>query len=396
MRKLLRKNKNRNDNPPPAPPAPAAPAALATAPPAAPPTAPPAALATAPPAAPAAPVPPAAPAADVPAAAPAAPAPAVAPAADVPADAPARVVDDTSAVDKEIPPTEQQTKQTFNNKSAENTTKVLNKVNFSQARKLSDKYAAQLVDSAERYGKRITVDKIKEKLGTDLFRNLKQTSLKYFFDFVSKYSNTSMEIINNVFKSASIDLEEDGLSGILSAKNRMRGNIMLVFLLDRLNFALTNPETRKNLLDVTQSLQQFTNETFMAVITTIRENKEVLEQTIENFRPIIKDFIITTVGALIQGLMVAIAASGPLGAPANLWFQGSKVVNEIAPKLGRFSENVGDVIDKYDNLLASLSEKGEKPLQKFREIKDKINNFTNLIPSIQQDAALIEAMNKSV
>ena len=134
----------------------------------------------------------------------------------------------------------------------------------------------------------------------------------------------------------------------------------------------------------------------MAVITTIRENKEVLEQTIENFRPIIKDFIITTVGALIQGLMVAIAASGPLGAPANLWFQGSKVVNEIAPKLGRFSENVGDVIDKYDNLLASLSEKGEKPLQKFRDIKDKINNFTNLIPSIQQDAALIEAMNKTV
>ena len=110
----------------------------------------------------------------------------------------------------------------FNSKTAENTTKTLNKINFSRSRELSDKYASQIVDSAERYGKTITIDKIKEKLGADLFRNLKQTSLKYFFDFVSKYSNTSIDVINDVFKSASIDLEEDGLAGVLSAKNMNR------------------------------------------------------------------------------------------------------------------------------------------------------------------------------
>src|SRR6056300_1727034 len=126
-------------------------------------------------------------------------------------------------------------KQQFNNKGLEITAKTLNKTNFSRSRELADKYANQLIDSAERFGKKISIDKIKEKLGEDLFRNLKQTSLKYFFDFLSKYSNTSMDIINDVFKSASIDLEEDGFSGLLSAKNRMRGNIILMFLLDRLN-----------------------------------------------------------------------------------------------------------------------------------------------------------------
>ena len=248
---------------------------------------------------------------------------------------------------------EENSKQQFNNKGLEVTAKTLNKTNFSRSQELADKYANQLIDSAERFGKKISIDKIKEKLGEDLFRNLKQTSLKYFFDFLSKYSNTSMDIINDVFKSASIDLEEDGFSGLLSAKNRMRGNIILMFLLDRLNFALTNPETRQKLLETTELLKQFTNETFMAVITTLRENKEVLEQTMEQFRPIIKQFIVTTVSALIQGLMVAIAASGPIGAPANLFFQGTKVINEVAPKLGQFSENVGNIIEKYDKLLAS-------------------------------------------
>ncbi len=284
----------------------------------------------------------------------------------------------------------------FNSKKLENTAKTLNKVNFSRSRELSDKYANQIIDSAERYGKTITIDKIKEKLGEDLFRNLKQTSLKYFFDFVSKYSNTSIDIINDVFKSASIDLEEDGLAGVLSAKNRMRGNILLIFLLDRLNFALTNEETRGNLLETTELLQKFANETFMAIITTLQENKILLEETMENFRPVIRDFIVTIVSAAIQGLMVAIAASGPIGAPANLWFQGSKVVNEIAPKLGQFAENAGNIIDKYDKMLASLSEKGEGPLQRFKEIKEKINGFTDMISSVQQDAALIDAMSKNV
>ena len=284
----------------------------------------------------------------------------------------------------------------FNSKSVENTTKTLNKVNFSRSRELSDKYANRIVDSAERYGKSITIDKIKEKLGADLFRNLKQTSLKYFFDFVSKYSNTSIDIINDVFKSASIDLEEDGLAGVLSAKNRMRGNILLIFLLDRLNFALTNEETRGNLLETTELLQKFANETIMAIVTTLQENKILLEETMENFRPVIRDFIVTIVSAAIQGLMVAIAASGPIGAPANLWFQGSKVVNEIAPKLGQFAENAGNIIDKYDKMLASLSEKGEGPLQRFKEIKEKINGFTDMISSVQQDAALIDAMSKGV
>ena len=94
--------------------------------------------------------------------------------------------------------------------------------------------------------------------------------------------------------------------------------------------------------------------------------------------------------------MIAIAASGPIGAPANLWFQGSKVVNELAPKLGQFSDNVGNIIDKYDKMLASLSEKGEGPLQRFKDIKDKINGFTDMLSSVQQDAALIDAMSKGV
>ena len=284
----------------------------------------------------------------------------------------------------------------FNSKTAENTTKTLNKVNFSRSRELSDKYAGQIVDSAARYGKTITLDKIKEKLGADLFRNLKQTSLKYFFDFVSKYSNTSIDIINDVFKSASIDLEEDGLAGVLSAKNRVRGNVLLMFMLDRLNFALTNEETRSNLLETTELLQKFANETVMAIVTTLRENKQLLEDTMENFRPVIRDFIVTIVSAVLQGLMVAIAASGPVGAPANLWFQGSKVVNEIAPRLGKFSENVGNIIEKYDKMLASLSDKGEGPLTRFKEIKEKITGFTDMISSVQQDAALIDAMGKTV
>ena len=284
----------------------------------------------------------------------------------------------------------------FNSKKLENTAKTLNKVNFSRSRELSDKYANQFVDSASRFGETITLDKIKEKLGADLFRNLKQTSLKYFFDFVSKYSNTSIDIINDIFKSASIDLEEDGLAGVLSAKNRMRGNVILMFLLDRLNFALTNEETKGKLIETTELLQKFANETFMAIITTLRENKKLLEDTMENFRPVIKDFIVTVVSAVIQGLMVAIAASGPVGAPANLFFQGSKVVNEIAPKLGQFSENVGNIIDKYDKMLADLSDKGEGPLTRFKQIKEKITGFTDLISSVQQDAALIDAMGKTV
>ena len=169
-----------------------------------------------------------------------------------------------------------------------------------------------------------------------------------------------------------------------------------MFLLDRLNFALTNEETRGKLLETTELLQKFANETFMAVITTLQENKQLLEDTMENFRPVIRDFIVTIVGAVIQGLMIAIAASGPVGAPANLWFQGSKVVNELAPKLGQFADNVGTIIDKYDKMLASLSEKGEGPLQRFKDIKDKINGFTDMLSSVQQDAALIDAMSKGV
>ena len=286
-------------------------------------------------------------------------------------------------------------KKTFNNKSLEKTTKTVNKVNFSRSRELADKYAGQLIDSAERYGKGITLDKVKEKLGKDLFRNLKQTSLKYFFDFVSKYSNTSVDIINDVFKSASIDLEEDGLTGVLSAKNRMRGNILLMFLLDRLNFALTNEKTRNQLKETSELFQQFANETFMAIITTIRENKKLLEETMESVRPIIRDFIVTIISAALQGLMVGVATAGPIGVPANLWFQGSKVVNEIAPKLGAFADNVGNIIDKYDQMLGSLSEKGEPPLKRFRDIKAKINGFSEMISSVQQDAALIDAIGKT-
>ena len=79
---------------------------------------------------------------------------------------------------------EENSKQQFNNKGLEVTAKTLNKTNFSRSQELADKYANQLIDSAERFGKKISIDKIKEKLGEDLFRNLKQTSLKYFFDFL--------------------------------------------------------------------------------------------------------------------------------------------------------------------------------------------------------------------
>ena len=285
---------------------------------------------------------------------------------------------------------------TFNNKALEATTKTVNKVNFSNSRKLADKYADQLVDSAARYGETITIDTIKEKLGSDLFRNLKQTSLKYFFDFVSKYSNTSIDMINDVFKGASIDLEEDGLAGILDKKNRMRGNILLIFLLDRLNFALTNQKTKSQLVETIELLNKFANETFMAVIVTLKENKKLLEETMENFRPIIKNFIVTAISAALQGIMVGVATAGPIGAPANLWFQGSKVINEIAPKLGNFSENVGNIIDKYDKMLAGLSEKGEGPLKRFKDIKMKITGFNDMLSSIQKDAALIDAMGKAV
>ena len=160
--------------------------------------------------------------------------------------------------------------------------------------------------------------------------------------------------------------------------------------------ALTNEETRGKLIETTELLQKFANETVMAIVTTLQENKQLLEYTMENFRPIIREFIVTIVSAVIQGLMVAIAASGPVGAPANLWFQGSKVVNEVAPKLGQFAENVSNIIDKYDKMLASLSEKGEGPLQRFKEIKEKITGFTDMISSVQQDAALINAMGKNV
>jgi hypothetical protein len=285
---------------------------------------------------------------------------------------------------------------TFNNKALETTTKTVNKVNFSRSRELADKYAEQLIDSASRYGETITIDTIKDKLGADLFRNLKQTSLKYFFEFVSKYSNTSIDIINDVFKSASIDLEEDGLSGLLTAKNRMRGNILLMFLLDRLNFALTNQKTSAQLKETVDLLNKFANETFMAVIVTLKENKKLLDDTMENFRPVIKDFIVTAISAALQGLMVGVATAGPVGAPANLWFQGAKVVNELAPRLGQFSENVGNIIEKYDKMLASLSEKGEGPLKRFKEIKMKINGFNDMLSSVQQDAALIDAMGKTV
>lgn len=287
-------------------------------------------------------------------------------------------------------------KGTFNNKALEKTTKIVNKVNFSRSRELADKYAEQLVDSAARYGETISIDAIKEKLGADLFRNLKQTSLKYFFDFVSKYSNTSIDVINDVFKSASIDLEEDGLSGLLSRRNRMRGNVMLIFLLDRLNFALTNQKTREQLMETVELLNQFANETFMAVIVTLKENQKLLEDTMENFRPIIKNFIVTVISATLQGLMVGVATAGPVGAPANIWFQGSKVVNELAPRLGQFSENVGNIIEKYDQMLASLSEKGEGPLQRFKDIKTKINGFNDMLSAVQQDASLIDAMGKTV
>ena len=290
----------------------------------------------------------------------------------------------------------EEVKGTFNNKTLGKTAKVLNNVNFSRSRELADKYAEQFVDSAARYGETISIDAIKEKLGADLFRNLKQTSLKYFFDFVSKYSNTSIDVINDVFKSASIDLEEDGLSGLLSRRNRMRGNVMLIFLLDRLNFALTNQKTREQLMETVELLNQFANETFMAVIVTLKENQKLLEETMENFRPVIKNFIVTAISAALQGLMVAVASSGPVGAPANLLFQGSKVVNELAPRLGQFSENVGNIIEKYDQMLANLSEKGEGPLQRFKDIKTKINGFNDMISAVQQDAALIDAMGKTV
>ena len=291
---------------------------------------------------------------------------------------------------------EGEVKGTFNNKTLGKTAKVLNNVNFSRSRQLADKYAEQFVDSAARYGETISIDAIKEKLGADLFRNLKQTSLKYFFDFVSKYSNTSIDVINDVFKSASIDLEEDGLSGLLSRRNRMKGNVMLIFLLDRLNFALTNQKTREQLMETVELLNQFANETFMAVIVTLKENQKLLEETMENFRPVIKNFIVTAISAALQGLMVAVASSGPVGAPANLLFQGSKVVNELAPRLGQFSENVGNIIEKYDQMLANLSEKGEGPLQRFKDIKTKINGFNDMISAVQQDAALIDAMGKTV
>jgi hypothetical protein len=286
--------------------------------------------------------------------------------------------------------------QTFNNKTLETTAKTLNKVNFSRSRELADKYAEQLVDSAARYGQSVNIDTIKEKLGADLFRNLKQTSLKYFFDFVSKYSNTSVDVINDIFKSASIDLEEDGLSGLLSGKNRMRGNIILMFLLDRLNFALTNTKTREQLMETVELLKQFANETFMAIIVTLKENQLLLENTMENFRPVIKNFIVTVISATLQGLMVGVATAGPVGAPANLFFQGSKVVNELAPRLGQFSQNVGNIIERYDEMLASLSEKGEGPLKRFKEIKSKINGFNDMLSAVQQDAALIDSMGKTV
>ena len=284
----------------------------------------------------------------------------------------------------------------FKNKQVEQTTKVLNKVNFSRPRQLADKFGEQIVDSAARYGNTISLDTIKDKLGADLFRNLKQTSLKLFFDFVSKFSNSSVEVVNSVFKAASIDLEEDGLAGVLSGKNRMRGNILLIFLLDRLNYALTNEKTRKKFNETADLLKQFTNETFTAVLVTLQENKQLLEDTMENFRPIIKNFVVTIVSAALQGLIVAVATSGPLGAPANLWFQGSKVVNELAPRLGIFTKNVGNIIDKYDDMLSKLSKKGERPLARFKEIKDNIDSFTDILLGAKHDAALIESMGKSV
>jgi hypothetical protein len=307
-----------------------------------------------------------------------------------------KVEDTVNKVGNVINKPEDVINKTFNNKKLEATTNTVNKVNFSRSRELSDKYAEQLVDSAARYGKTVSIDTIKEKLGADLFRNLKQTSLKYFFEFVSKYSNTSMDVINDVFKSASIDLEEDGLSGLLSSKNRVRGNIILIFLLDRLNFALTNQKTRAQMMETVDLLNKFANETFMAVIITLRENKKLLEDTIENFRPVIKDFIVTVISATLQGLMVGVATSGPVGAPANLWFQGSKVVNELAPRLGQFSQNVGNIIEKYDNMLSSLSDKGEGPLQRFKEIKMKINGFNDMLSAVQQDASLIDSIGKTV
>ena len=53
-------------------------------------------------------------------------------------------------------------------------------------------------------------------------------------------------------------------------------------------------------------------------------------------------------------------------------------------------------IEKYDNMLSSLSDKGEGPLQRFKEIKMKINGFNDMLSAVQQDASLIDSIGKTV
>lgn len=225
----------------------------------------------------------------------------------------------------------------------------------------------------------INLDSI--KLDEFFFRNLKPFVLPIFKRLVEQYTNLGVDYMYTLFKDIGIDLEDENGEIIksLTPENQAKLNIMAKIIFNTYNNMLKDPKFQTELNEMISLIGEFLKKLEEAILVTLVETKQGVSKNINDFKPITKDILIASISTIMQAIITALAATGPLGALINIPNTISRASNRNVPKLVKFVDTIGEKIQVFSEKIDGVDDTVNTTIQPLLELNAKLNRFNEIL-----------------
>lgn len=217
-------------------------------------------------------------------------------------------------------------------------------------------------------------------------RNLQHSyALPLLKKILQQVTNINVEYIFSILKKLDIDLEsKDGtVLKILTVKNQKRVDVLAKIIVTVLEEYMTDPEKRKKLEELRDSLIEFIGESSKSLAVTLGETSGVLNENLEEVKPVAKNFLFSGIGTMIEVLTAAVF-SIPFIAPLQLPYKLLKAVTVNIPKfldlvdaIGNGASSVGKLVSSRNKDLCKSMQPAIESQDKLRDINKQINEIIN-------------------
>ena len=215
-------------------------------------------------------------------------------------------------------------------------------------------------------------------------RNLQHSyALPLLRKILEQVTNMNVEYIFAILKKLDIDLEsKDGkVLKILTVKNQQRVDILAKIIITVLEEYMSDPEKRKKLEELRDLLIQFIGESSKTLAITLGETSGVLNENLEQVKPVAKNFLFSGIGTVIEVLTAAIF-SIPVIAPLQLPYKLLKAVTLNIPKFLDLVDAVGDGASSVGKLVSARNKDLCKSMQPALASQDKLRDINKQISDI--------------